>query len=167
MNPVFDDRGFVLRSWISVAVLVAAVIWGIVEIVRAQTGSSDETGLLFGFGFLAAAAYGLYRLLSESRDQIVRLEADFGSRQAVVTQWRPWGFQRLATSLDQLTGWRMYVAVRRRNQPTYLLHVNHPASRRPLHIELIPGKKTFEGLRQVAPEAIEEFEQRTGARKAA
>jgi hypothetical protein len=134
--------------------------------MRTVRGGADQTGYLFGAGFIAAAIYGGYRVLSDARDTIVRIEADFASGQALVTQWRPWGLQRLATPLDQLTGWRMYVAVKRRNQPTYLLRVDHPASPRPLQIELTPAMKGLDGLRRLAPEAIEDFEVRAGRRRA-
>ena len=166
MISVYDDRGFIWRSWLSTVILVVAVFWGIAELVRAQMGVSDSTGYLFGAGFIAAAAYGGYRMLADARDQIVRLAVDFDSGQAVVTQWRPWALQRLETTLDQLTGWRMFVAIKKRNQPTYLLRVNYPARPRPLHIELLPTLKAVDGLRRLAPEAIEEFEVRTGRRRA-
>ncbi len=166
MIRIYDDRGFVLRNWLSMAILVGATIWGVVEIVRYQTGVSDNTGLLFGVGFLAASAYGGYRMFSDARDAIVRIEADFDSGQSAVTLWRPWGLHRLAAPLAALSGWRMYVAVKTRNQQTYLLQVNHADNPRPLHIELKPNVTPLDALRPLAPEAIEEFETRIGRRSA-
>jgi hypothetical protein len=166
MIRLFDDRGLVLRNWFSIAILVAAVIWGVIEIVRSEMGAADQTGLLFGLGFFAAAAYGLYRMLGDGRDTITRFEADFESGQSAATLWRPWGLRRLEAPLTRVTGWRMYVAVRRRNQPTFLLLVDHPGNPRPLQIDLAPNRKALDGLRQLAPEAIAEFEERTGRRKA-
>ncbi len=167
MTRVFDDRGLVVRNWLSVAVLVAAFLWGIVELVRAQAAVSDQTGFLFGLGFIAASAYGLYRLLSDSRDAIMRFDADYGSGQSVTTLWRPWGPSRLEAPLAALSSsWRLYVAMKKRNQPTFLLQVNHPGNPRPLHIELTSATKGLEDLRRLAPEAIEDFEIRTGKRKA-
>lgn len=165
MAALYDDRGAMWRNWLSTAVLIGALIWGVVEIVRAQMGASDSTGFLFGIGFLVAAAYGAYKMLSDARDTIVRLEADRDGGQSVVTLWRPWGPRRLEAPLGALRNWRMYVAIRKRNQPTYLLRVDHPFAGT-LHIELRPEFKAVDGLRQLAPEAIEEFEIRTGRRKA-
>jgi hypothetical protein len=163
MNRVYNDRNAALRNWGSMTVLVLAVLWGIAEIIRTQMGAEDHTGYLFGAGFLAGAAYGGYRLFIDTRDTIMRLEADFASGQSVVTLWRPWGLSRLAAPLDALSGWRMYISLRTRAQRSYLLRVNHPGSpARPLQIELMPGKTDIEGLRQVAPEAIRDFEMNIG-----
>ncbi len=167
MIRIYDDRGFVLRNWASTAILVGATVWGVLEIVRYQTGASDSTGLLFGAGFLAASAYGAYRLFAEARDTIVRLETDSDGGQSVVTLWRPWGLQRLAAPLAALGGWRMYIAVKSRNMRTYLLRVDHPANPRPLQVELTPGKTDLDGLRRLAPKAIEDFEANTGGRRSA
>ena len=168
MTRLYSDRGFAARNWASTAILIVAMAWGILEIVRAKMGISDESGYFFGAGFLAAAAYGGYRMLADARDTIFRLEADFGSGQSVVTLWRPWGMQRLAAPLDALTGWRMYIAIKTRQHRTYLLRVDHPANPgRPLHIELRPAVTPLDGLRQVAPEAIADFEMNTGGRKSA
>ena len=165
MIRLYNDRGLAARNWVSAGVLVVAVIWGIVEIVRAKIGASDTTGFLFGVGFLAAAAYGAYRLTAEARDTIIRFEADFGNGQSVVTLWQPWGLRRLVAPLAELKGWRMYVAVKSRTQRTYLLRVNHPANPRPLQIALMPGKTDMDGLRRLAPEAIEDFETNIGKRR--
>lgn len=165
MTRIYDDRAFAARNWLSTAILIAAAVWGIVEIVRAAMGNSDDTGYLFGVGFLAAAAYGTYRLIADSRDTIVRLEADFGSGQSVMTLWQPWGLRRLSAPLSALKGWRLYIAVKTRMQRTYLLRVDHPDHPRPLQIEMMPGKTDLAGLRRLAGEAIEEFEANTGKRQ--
>ena len=168
MTRLYNDRGFAARNWASTAILAAAILWGIAEIVRVKMGASDDSGYFFGAGFLAAAAYGGYRMLADARDTIFRLEADFDSGQSVVTLWRPWGLQRLAAPLAALTGWRMYIAIKTRQQRTYLLRVDHPANPgRPLHIELRPAITPLDGLRRVAPGAIADFEMNTGGRKPA
>lgn len=165
MNRIYDDRGFVLRNWASTAILVMAVVWGAVEVARAATGVSDETGYLFGAEFIAAAAYGAYRLIADLRDTIIRLEVDSGSGQSVATLWQPWGLRRLSAPLSELKGWRLYITMRSKMQRNYLLRVNHPAHPRPLHIELMPGKTDLAGLRGLASEAIDEFEATVGKRK--
>jgi hypothetical protein len=167
MTLIYEDRGLGLRGWFSTAVLIGATIWGCIEILRAQAGTADSTGYLFGAGFLAASAYGAFRLFNDSRDAIVRIEADFASGQSVVTLWRPWGLKRLVAPLNQLSNWRMYVALKTRNQQTYLLRVDHPASPRTLYIELRPDTKAVDGLRLVAREAMEEYDARTGRGRAA
>ncbi len=118
MTRIYDDRGQAARNWVSMAILIGAVLWGVVEIVRAATGAADETGYLFGLGFFAAAVYGAYRLVVDSRDVIMRFEADVSSGQSVATLWQPWGLRRLAAPLDQLKNWRMYIAMRSRASAT-------------------------------------------------
>lgn len=167
MVRVFDDRGMALRNWLSTGILVAAVVWGIVEILRTQMGAADDTGYLFGFGFLAAAAYGAKRLLDDTRDSLVRLEADFDSGQSVAMLWRPWGLRRLAAPISRLSGWNLYIAIKTRQQPTFLLRFTHPGRPDwPLQIVLPPTMTELDGLRRLAPEPIEDFEIRTGRRKA-
>jgi hypothetical protein len=162
---IYDDRSFARRNWASLGILVVAVAWGVAESIRFQIGASDQTGLLFGLGFLVAAAYGFYRLYADSRDAIMRIDADLDNGQSVVTLWRPWGPQRLTAPLAALTGWRMYIAMKTRNQRNFLLRVHHPDYPRPLHVELLPGKTDLEALRRLAPEAIADFEMNVGARK--
>lgn len=167
MTRVFDDRGMAMRNWISAAVLAGAILWGIVEIGRTLVGVADDTGYLFGFGFLAAAAYGAKRLLDDSRDSLVRLEVDFGSGESVATLWRPWGLQRLTAPVGRLSGWNFYIAVKTRQQRTYLLRFTHPARPDwPLQIVLAPGMTALDGLRRLAPQAIEDFEANIGRGKA-
>lgn len=165
MTRIYNDRGLVVRNWVSIAILVGAVLWGILEIVRYRSGASDSTGLLFGIGFLAAAAYGAYRIVTDTRDSIVRIETDFDSGQSQIMLWQPWGMRRLAASRGQLGEWRMYISMKTRTQRSYLLRVNHPANPRPLQIELMPGKTDLDGLRRLAPEAIAEFEMNIGQRR--
>ncbi len=167
VTRIFDDRGFAIRNWISTAILVVAIIWGIIELVRAAKGMSDQTGYLFGAGFIAAAAYGGYRMLAEARDAIIRFDVDFGSGQSVATLWRPWGLQRLTVPLDALSGWRLYVSMRTRSQRSFLLRVNHPANPRPLYFDLKPGITKIDGLRRLAPEAIVDFERDSGGKRRA
>jgi hypothetical protein len=168
MVKVFDNSGVIWRSWVSVAVLTGAVIWGAIELVRVYTGASDSTGYLFGFGFLAAAGYGGQRLFLDTRDTLVSLAVDFNSRETLAVLWRPWGLTHLTAPLDRLTGWDLFIAIKTRQQRTYLLrfrHPDYPDAR--LQIELPPTIKDVEGLRRLAPEAIAEFEENTGRRKAA
>ena len=167
MTRIYDDRGLVVRNWVSMGILVAAVIWGLLELLHALKGGGDTSGYLFGLGFLAASAYGLNRILGEARDAIVRIEVDSGSGQSVVTLWRPWGLHRLTGPLEALSGWRLFIAVKARNQNTYLLRADHPDYPHPLQIELHPARPVQDALRQLAPEAIEEFEASTGGRKPA
>ena len=167
MVRVFDDRGMAWRNWLSTAILAAAVVWGIVEMLRTQMGAADDTGYLFGFGFLAAAAYGAKKLLDDSRDSLVCLEADFDGGHSVATLWRPWGLQRLSAPIGRLSGWNLYIAIKTRQQHTYLLRFTHPDRPDwPLQIVLPPTMTELDGLRRLAPQAIEDFEMRTGRRKA-
>ena len=102
MTRIYDDRG--LRCCATGRRLrssSAPSCWGMLEIVRGQTGMSDTTGYLFGVGFVGAAVYGGYRIFAEARDTIVRLETDDASGQSVVTLWRPWGLQRMTAPLDR------------------------------------------------------------------
>jgi hypothetical protein len=68
---------------------------------------------------------------------------------------------RLAEPFDAVAEWRFWVKAGTRGQRSYFLRVSTRAHPRPLQIELKRGQPIPDGLRQIAPAAIEEFETAT------
>ena len=161
MTRVYENRGFFLRQNLSVAVLAVVFVYGIFELWRAFASAGDSTGAMFGILFMGGSVWGFYTLWSEGRDVMVALDADLAARQAVITLWGPLTRKRLAEPLDAIVEWRFWVKTGSRGQRNYFLYAVTPSNPRPLQIELKRGQPIPDGLRQIAPAAIEEFETAT------
>jgi len=161
MTRIYENRGFFLRQNGSILVLVLVVVYGVFELWRAFTSAGDTTGALFGVLFVGGGVWGFYTLWTDGRDVIGALDADFASRQAVFTLWGPFTQKPLAESLDGIIEWRLWVKPGTRGQRSYFLQAVTRSSPRPLQIELKRGQPIPEGLRRIAPAAIEEFETTT------
>ncbi len=165
MTTVFEIRGLMIRQTVSLVVLVVVFLWGIGEIVRASGGGGDSWAYLFGIAFIGGAIYGLRQLLTDSRDQIARLEvADDG--RTIATLWRPTGTLKLEAR-NGLTGWRYYVKIGPRSIKRPYLFAEHPDHPNPLQFELRQDTVIHDGLRELAPEAVAEFEASRGSSKPA
>jgi len=162
MTRVYENRGFLVRQNLSIAVLAVVFVYGIFELWRAFASAGDSTGAMFGILFIGGSVWGFYTLWSEGRDVIAALDADLAARQAVITLWGPLRRKRLAEGLDAIVEWRFWVKTGSRGQRSYFLYAVTPSSPRPLQIELRRGQAISDGLRQIAPAAIEEFETATG-----
>ena len=161
MTRLYENRGFFRRQNGSAVVLVLVIIYGIFELWRAFSGPGDATGSLFGVLFVGGGIWGAYTLWTDGRDVIAALDADLATRQAVFTLWGPFTRKRLAESLDDVVEWRFWTKPGAPGQRSYFLHAVTRSHPRPLQIELKRGQPIPEGLRQVAPAAIEEFETAT------
>jgi hypothetical protein len=161
MTRLYENRGFLLRQNGSVVVLVVVVVYGVFELWRALSGTGDTTGSLFGILFVGGGIWGSYTLWTDGRDVIAALDADLATRQAVFTLWGPFTRKRLAESLDDILEWRFWVKPGARGQQAYFLYAVIRSNPRPLTIELKRGQAIPDGLRQVAPAAIKEFETAT------
>ena len=167
MERLYTNPGFTRRQNISATVLVVVVIYGVWELWRAfNSAAGDTTGAMFGVLFVGGGLFGAKTLWDDGRDLVVAFDADSGAGRGVLTLWRPFRLLTLDTGLDQITGWRHWVKVGKRNLRTHYLVVSAAGYPRPLYIELRPGEAIPEGLRRLAPGAVEDFETST-ARKAA
>ena len=163
MERVYENRSFLNRSNISSIVLIVVPIYGIFELWMAfSSPNGDSTAALFGVLFIGGAAYGAWSLWNDTRDLVVALDVD--GEHALVTLWRPFGTRTIATDLASLTGWRHWVKVTGRGVRTHFIYANLAGQPRPLAFEMSPGKPVADGLRRIAPGAVEGFEIATGAR---
>ena len=163
MTTVYEIRGYMIRHTISLGVLAVVSLWGLWEIWAASNETSGY-GLLFGVAFIGGAAYGLWQVMTETRDQVARLETDDSGR-TIATLWRPTGALKLEAE-NGLTGWRLYVKLGPRSIKRPFLFAEHPGHPNPLQIELRPDIEITDGLRAVAPKAIAEFESGAGTSSA-
>jgi hypothetical protein len=120
-------------------------------------GGDASSGATFGVLFIGGGIYAAWHLANDWRDLIVELDRGTdGSLTA--SRWTPFGPRAITGGFGN---WRFYVKLVGRSRREFFLYVDHPSAPRPLKIELRPGMD-LSGLRQVAPEAIAEYEQAAG-----
>jgi hypothetical protein len=168
MEQLYDNPGFARRQNISASVLVIVVIYGVFELWRAfSSADGDTTGAMFGVLFVGGGLFGAKTVWDESRDLVAAFAADFAAGRGVVTLWRPFRPFRLELGLDQLTGWRHWVKIGKRNSRSHYLVADAAGYPRPLYFELRLGGSVVDGLRRLAPGAIADFETNSAGKAAA
>jgi len=168
MERLYDNPGFARRQNISVAVLVVVVLYGIFELWMAFSSSAgDSTGAMFGVLFVAGGLYGAKTMWDEGRDLVIAFDADLAAGRGAITLWRPFRVLALDVALDQVRGWHHFVKVGKRNLKLHYLIAEAAGYPYPLHFEMRPGVAVADGLRRLAPEAVEDFETNTGGKPAA
>ena len=93
-----------------------------------------------------------------------RLDRDEATGALVATLWQPTGPLRLAAG--ELSNWRSIVKIAGRKTRTFFIYADHAAHPRPLRFDLRQGTD-LTGLRQIAPEAVAEYEAAAGLVRAA
>lgn len=162
MTRVFENRRLARTSNISVIVLVVVILFGLWDLWNAfALGSPDPTGAMFGVLFVGGGIVGGYTVWNEGRDQAQWLDADPAGGKSAIAVWRPYRPLVLEQDLGQLTGWRHWIKVAKRNVRTHYLVVVAPGYPRPIYLEMPIAGDIPETLRQIAPEAIEDFETNT------
>jgi hypothetical protein len=158
VTRIYEQKGYATRLRFSTAVLVLAFLYGCWEIyLGLSTPSDGNNNLIFGPLFALAAIYGFWRLMQDSGNVITALDrTDDGN--LVATLWRPWGTAKIRG--PGFANWCYYVALKGRNLTQPMIYVDHPQSKRPLAIELKAGMP-LDGLRNVAPAAVAEYEETT------
>jgi hypothetical protein len=164
MTRILDNPGTAKRSTISLVILAAVFIYGIWELWHAATGGGDQLAYIFGICFVGGAIYGVRTTLAETRDLVVAFDADTESGTAALTLWRPLKSMRIETTLDKVTGWRLWVETGTRGLKRFFLLAREPSHDRALRFELTRGMTIPDELRRLAPEAIEDFERETGVK---
>lgn len=162
MERIHDDSAAARRANISSVILIAAFFFGTWELWRATTITGAADGYFFGISFLLASVFALRLTLTEIRDRVIALDVDKELGQAVIVLWRPFSATRLETTLDQITGWRHWVQTKSLNRRNYFLFARLPSYPNQLRFELRPDVPIAEELRQIAPEAIADFELESG-----
>ena len=154
---IYEQRGFLLRMRLSTGVLVLAFLYGLWETYGALTGPDTNNGLIFGVLFIAASFYGGFQLMKDFGDSVATLDRDGDTLTA--TLWRPWGTLKIAGPRERFTNWRFHIVMAKRNQRMPVIRVDHPDYPRPLAMELKPGVTPLDGLRDVAPDAVADYEE--------
>jgi hypothetical protein len=168
MTRIFENRTFARRLNIYIVVLAVVMANGFWELWRALSAPAlNPTDLAFAVAFIGGGIYGIYQTFRDGRDLVGAFDVDFAANLAAVTLWRPFRLLKLEGPLDRVGGWRFWVKAAQAGQRSYLLHADFPGYPRKLQFELRKGAEIPDGLRRVAPEAITDFEDATGATKAA
>jgi hypothetical protein len=163
MVRILHFRGMVTRSNISLAILSAVFLYGVLELWFAMSNpSADITATLFGVIFCGGAIYGYRQTIAETKDLVIIFDADPETGRAELHLWRPFGRKMIETTLDKLTGWRLWVQAGPRGQKSFLLLAKEPSYDGTLRFALARGQAIPEILRKIAPGAIEDFERETG-----
>jgi hypothetical protein len=164
MTRIYDNPSIAKRSNISMIILVVVIIYGCWDLWHALSAGGGLTiDLAFGVLFIGGGIYGIWRTMTDARDMVTAL--DEGDGRVVVTLWRPLQSKRIDVPVSALTRWRHYVKIGQRNARSHVILFNSAEHPHPLQIELQRGFVPSEGLRRLAPEAVEDFERDTGAKK--
>jgi hypothetical protein len=167
MTRIYDNPSLAKRSNISMVILVVVIVYGVWDLWHAfrTAGGALTIDLAFGALFIGGGIYGIWRTMTDARDVVTAL--DEGDGRAVVTLWRPLQSKRIDVPLAALTRWRHYVKIGQRKARSHVILVDCPEHPHPLQIEMPRGIVPSEGLRRLAPEAVEDFERDTGVNSAA
>ena len=164
MTRIYENPGFAKRNNISVVVLVAVLIYGCFELYNAFfTGSQDQMGAMFGVLFVGGAIYGAWTIWNDARDAVMTIDLDEATQRVAITLWRPFSQQIIEAHVSDLTDWRHWVKVGKRNVQTHFIIFRASGYPNPLSVELTKGDLP-EGFRMLSPATVEEFEENTGRR---
>lgn len=162
MTRLFENRRLPKTSNISAVVLVVVILFGFWDLWNAfGTGSQDTTSAMFGVLFVGGGIIGAYTIWNDGRDQAQWLDVDLDTGKSALAVWRPFKPLVLEQNLDQMTGWRHWIKVAKRNVRTHYIVVTVPDYPRPIYLEMLVGGEIPDALRQIAPEAVEDFETNT------
>lgn len=168
MTRIFENRHLPKTSNISMVVLIVVFLFGLWDLWTAfGTGAQDMTSAMFGVLFVGGAIIGGYTIWNEGRDQAQWFDVDLESGKSILAVWRPLRPLVFEQDLSQLTGWRHWVKVGKRNMRVHYLVASVPGYPRPVYMELPQDKNAEipEDFRKIAPEAIEEYEINSGRRR--
>jgi len=165
MTRIYDSPKFALRLNISVVVLVLVTIYGLFELYTAflRSETPDSTGALFGIFFVGGGIWGGYQTWNDNRDKVAAFDVDEAAGSGVVTLWRPFTTVKLAGPLDRFSNWRFKVQVASRGLRSYHFFFRAPGYPRELQMEIPRGTKLAEVFRRIAPVAVGDYEDNTGA----
>jgi hypothetical protein len=163
---IYTSPGVTGRPTISTVVTVLATIYGVFEIWRAwRNGFQSQFDLLFGVFFIGGGIYGFNKTWTDARDVVVTLDRDDATGKTTVGLWRPFRNLMIETGPGGLTDWRHYVKVGPRDLKLHFIAADLAGYPRPIRFEL-NRQEVPEGLRRLAPEAVTEYEETTGLRRA-
>lgn len=151
MTPLYRNPGIWTRSIAYLAVIAAAMLWGVFELWRAAyaEGGDASSGALFGVLFIGGGVYSLWQIVGEWRDLVVALDRDADGT-LVATLWSMAGPKKIS---GPFRNWRFHIAVAGRNTRLLFIYADHPDVPRPLRFDARKGVD-LAGLRTVAPDAV-------------
>jgi hypothetical protein len=161
VTRLYDNSRLARRMNISCAIIAFAVAFGFYELWEAFRAEDDASHrYLFALLFFGGAAYAAKQLSDSVTDSVMTLDVDEESREAVISFWRPFGSRKISGPAGRLTDWQFQMKGPR--APAPILTAHHPAHPRPLEFELGKNIPITDGLRALAPEAVNAFERRAG-----
>jgi hypothetical protein len=164
---IYTSAGIAGRPTASIVIVTLATIYGLFELWRAWANNfQSQFDLLFGLFFVGGGIYGFRKTWFDSRDTVVTLDRDEAAGKVAVGLWRPFRPLVVETGLDGLSGWRHFVKVGPRDLKLHFIRADLAGYPRPVQFELQRDRPAPEGLRQVAPEAVADYEETTGTRPA-
>jgi hypothetical protein len=165
MTRIYESPSFALRLNISAVVLVVVFVYGLFELYTAffRSETADSTGALFGIFFVGGGIWGAWQIWNDNRDKVASFDVDEAAGTGVATLWRPFSPLKLAGPLAQFGNWRFKVKVGSRAMRSYHFFLRAPGYPREVQIEIQRGTKLAEAFRRLAPQAVADYEDNTGA----
>ena len=167
MTRIYESPGNRLRMRISVIALVGLILLGIwylaFQALAAPAGVAGFGPWILSIAFIVAGGGGLLRVFKGGGDRVIALDMDEETGKAVLWLWSPLGARRIRTEIGKLTGWRYRVSGGRSRRTRYRCILADLEGRaRPVIFDLRHDYPVPNGLRRIAPEAINEFEREAG-----
>ncbi|MEJ0097628.1 MAG: hypothetical protein WDM84_06500 [Bauldia sp.] len=162
MTRFYANRGFWVRNALLILFLIVVFLYGCFELWRAfHVSSADSTtGITFGVVFAGGSLFAFRQLTDDHRDLVATLDRNDTTGELVAAVWKLAGAETIAAPPSAFTGWRVHVKTLGKVGRAYFLHVDAAGRQRPLRFDLKSGTD-LAGLRQIAPDAIAEFEAQT------
>lgn len=159
MTSLYVHRRFWGRHVGLLAFLALVFVYGCFELWRALRAPSGDAsnGIMFGVIFVGGSLFAVRQTLQDHRDLVVSLlrnDSDGSFTASVFDRLRA---EEITAAASAFTDWRLYRKPIGRRGAAFFLHVDCALWPRPLRFDLKPGTDVT-GLRQVAPEAIAEYE---------
>jgi hypothetical protein len=164
MTRIYESPSFALRLNISAVVLVVVFVYGLFELYTAfRSETPDSTGALFGIFFVGGGIWGAWQIWNDNRDKVASFDVDEAAGTGVATLWRPFSPLKLAGPLAQFGNWRFKVKVGSRAMRTHHFFFRAPGYPHEVQMEIPRGTKLAETFRRLAPGAVADYEDNTGA----
>ncbi len=147
---------------IAIAVAAGLGLWFAAMYLVNGPEEDGEQALIVGLMLVAIAVVGALRLGHYGYQTVLALDADEKSGHARVSLWRPLGEETFETRLTEIVEWRYEVGRKNTRMPNYRFRARLAESRRWLVFEFSPREGLHPLFRQLAGEAVDEFERQTG-----
>lgn len=167
METVYKNNRIGMRMGLAI-IVVGFVSWIGVWLLGARYPGMDDGDperqevLFLGIILLAVAVLGAIRFGHYGLKTVVRLDADRESGRARVALWRPMSEEVVETLLQNIIEWRYEVGRRNTKMPIRRFRARIAEPHYWLLFELNPREPLSPVFRELAPEAVREYEEDTG-----